>query len=158
MNSISIFRLVDPKTASLQYIWSNARFDACLIWVKSLKSFGALERIRTSDLCLRRAALYPAELRVQLENRGSPPVCVNGYYKWCPICPSFVAWVWPQCDRFVTGIYLDWDGGDKENFFLSEGRARAARGAGAIASEIARVLGFDVSYIDLWFEQKNYCS
>ena len=25
---------------------------------------GALERIRTSDLCLRRAALYPAELRV----------------------------------------------------------------------------------------------
>ncbi len=26
---------------------------------------GAPERIRTSDLCLRRAALYPAELRVQ---------------------------------------------------------------------------------------------
>ena len=25
---------------------------------------GAPERIRTSDLCLRRAALYPAELRV----------------------------------------------------------------------------------------------
>ena len=27
---------------------------------------GAPERIRTSDLCLRRAALYPAELRVRL--------------------------------------------------------------------------------------------
>ncbi len=27
--------------------------------------YGAPERIRTSDLCLRRAALYPAELRVQ---------------------------------------------------------------------------------------------
>ena len=26
---------------------------------------GAPERIRTSDLCLRRAALYPAELRAQ---------------------------------------------------------------------------------------------
>ena len=27
---------------------------------------GALDRIRTCDLCLRRAALYPAELRVHL--------------------------------------------------------------------------------------------
>ena len=28
---------------------------------------GAPDRIRTCDLCLRRAALYPAELRVQIE-------------------------------------------------------------------------------------------
>jgi hypothetical protein len=27
---------------------------------------GAPEKIRTSDLCLRRAALYPAELRARL--------------------------------------------------------------------------------------------
>ena len=57
---------------------------------KSLKRSGALERIRTSDLCLRRAALYPAELRVQMELRGFPPICLIGYYKRCPICPSFV--------------------------------------------------------------------
>ena len=31
---------------------------------------GALERIRTSDLCLRRAALYPAELRVHRHHGG----------------------------------------------------------------------------------------
>ena len=31
----------------------------------SLMISGAPERIRTSDLCLRRAALYPAELRVR---------------------------------------------------------------------------------------------
>jgi hypothetical protein len=31
---------------------------------KSLKS-GAPDKIRTSDLCLRRAALYPAELRAR---------------------------------------------------------------------------------------------
>lgn len=29
-----------------------------------LEKFGAPDRIRTCDLCLRRAALYPAELRV----------------------------------------------------------------------------------------------
>ncbi len=33
---------------------------------------GALDRIRTCDLCLRRAALYPAELRVRAWNRGGP--------------------------------------------------------------------------------------
>ena len=32
----------------------------------NLVIFGAPERIRTSGLCLRRAALYPAELRVHL--------------------------------------------------------------------------------------------
>ena len=35
---------------------------------------GALERIRTSDLRLRRAALYPTELRVQLVFGGSSKV------------------------------------------------------------------------------------
>ena len=30
---------------------------------------GAPERIRTSDLCLRRATLYPAELRALWENQ-----------------------------------------------------------------------------------------
>ena len=34
-----------------------------------MKKFGAPGAIRTHDLCLRRAALYPAELRVQ--NRDS---------------------------------------------------------------------------------------
>ena len=37
-----------------------------MIWLEaeSVGETGAPERIRTSDLCLRRAALYPAELRV----------------------------------------------------------------------------------------------
>gem|GEM_PF-2231096 len=35
-------------------------------WIRRQRGFGAPERIRTSDLCLRRAALYPAELRVRL--------------------------------------------------------------------------------------------
>ena len=34
--------------------------------------FGAPDRIRTCDLCLRRAALYPAELRVRAAGTGSP--------------------------------------------------------------------------------------
>ena len=34
--------------------------------------FGAPDRIRTCDLCLRRAALYPAELRVRLMRAISP--------------------------------------------------------------------------------------
>ncbi len=34
-----------------------------------LIEFGAPERIRTSDLSLRRAALYPAELRAQNRTR-----------------------------------------------------------------------------------------
>lgn len=33
---------------------------------------GAPDRIRTCDLCLRRATLYPAELRVQRRSVGSP--------------------------------------------------------------------------------------
>src|SRR6185437_6658051 len=33
--------------------------------LRSLTKTGAPDRIRTYDLCLRRAALYPAELRVQ---------------------------------------------------------------------------------------------
>jgi hypothetical protein len=32
--------------------------------LKSLEKYGAPGEIRTHDLCLRRAALYPAELRV----------------------------------------------------------------------------------------------
>lgn len=32
--------------------------------------YGAPEAIRTPDLCLRRATLYPAELRVRLGNLG----------------------------------------------------------------------------------------
>ena len=34
-----------------------------------LFNFGAPERIRTSDPCLRRAVLYPAELRAHLKSR-----------------------------------------------------------------------------------------
>ena len=34
-----------------------------------LEKAGAPERIRTSGLCLRRAALYPAELRVRAVGR-----------------------------------------------------------------------------------------
>jgi hypothetical protein len=45
------------------------RSSSCVGWRKASKEiadsavFGAPERIRTSDLCLRRATLYPAELR-----------------------------------------------------------------------------------------------
>ena len=35
-----------------------------------LEKYGAPDRIRTCDLCLRRAALYPAELRVRARLRG----------------------------------------------------------------------------------------
>src|SRR5690606_8539848 len=47
---------------------------------------GAPDRIRTCDLCLRRAALYPAELRVRwraLSKAGSaPPALVGRAVDW----------------------------------------------------------------------------
>jgi hypothetical protein len=45
--------------STVHYQSRNSEVLQCVIWVS-----GAPERIRTSDLCLRRAALYPAELRV----------------------------------------------------------------------------------------------
>src|SRR6266404_2013518 len=42
---------------------SAARGAASLSSLRSLREAGAPDRIRTCDLCLRRAALYPAELR-----------------------------------------------------------------------------------------------
>ena len=54
----------------------------------------------------------------------------------------------------MTGIYLDWDGGDKQKFIFYEGRARGTRGAAAIASEIASVYEFDVKHVDSWFDLK----
>ena len=44
------------------------------ITIEIMQSFqsviGAPDTIRTCDLCLRRATLYPAELRVRLQRRG----------------------------------------------------------------------------------------
>ncbi len=82
-NDIRLLRGVVPRwhkcQSSSQSITSNSPLTACLsvracfavsrrengIWKEiALKAFdGAPERIRTSGLCLRRAALYPAELR-----------------------------------------------------------------------------------------------
>ena len=42
---------------------------------------GAPDTIRTCDLCLRRATLYPAELRVRVE-RNAPLAERPGYRKW----------------------------------------------------------------------------
>ena len=43
--------------------------EAEALSLESRRKVGAPETIRTSDLCLRRATLYPAELRVLLERR-----------------------------------------------------------------------------------------
>ena len=55
---------------------------------------GAPERIRTSDLCLRRAALYPAELVKQREfNRlddSSFPQIVPNVQRFNPLCDQSV--------------------------------------------------------------------
>ena len=46
-------------------------FAATGVACRSRAEFGAPDRIRTCDLCLRRAALYPAELRVRAAGTGS---------------------------------------------------------------------------------------
>ena len=49
--------------------------DAAIGGFKLLKLLGAPEGIRTSDLCLRRATLYPAELRARTQNPYKP--CIS---------------------------------------------------------------------------------
>ena len=63
---------------------------------------GALERIRTSDLCLRRAALYPAELRVQLDPAVSRQSASSVIAKDVP----FVHLSMLKCDHSVTDLCL----------------------------------------------------
>jgi hypothetical protein len=54
-----------PFTAKYVGIeWGDERHGIALA-SKSLGKYGAPEGIRTPDLCLRRAALYPAELRAR---------------------------------------------------------------------------------------------
>ena len=55
---------------------------------KSKVVSGAPERIRTSDLCLRRAALYPAELRVLCYTLSSFCLYLQGASQPQPIEPE----------------------------------------------------------------------
>ena len=65
-------------------------------WVKIMhfKGSGAPERIRTSGLCLRRAALYPAELRVPMRP-DSKVAASSQVHPTTSITP---------CDRSVTRV------------------------------------------------------
>jgi hypothetical protein len=53
-------RLVDEEAAAARSLASLAFARRAI----DLDKFGAPDTIRTCDLCLRRATLYPAELRV----------------------------------------------------------------------------------------------
>src|ERR1019366_5674230 len=60
------------REARATHIGSNAYLTLTRIWQRIFRSSentekaGAPETIRTSDLCLRRARLYPAELRAPM--------------------------------------------------------------------------------------------
>ncbi|GEM_PF-2326904 len=78
-----------------QKAWTSLR-----PWFSLLFRNGAPERIRTSDLCLRRAALYPAELRV-LRSTGETRLSRRE--------PSASAGdVQPPKWRFLIGIHLQY--------------------------------------------------
>ena len=57
---------------------------------------GAPERIRTSDLCLRRAALYPAEPDIARISGGFDALIVSKK-------PQNVHFIHGLCDQSVTG-------------------------------------------------------
>ena len=61
------------------------------VFTQVLDIHGAPERIRTSDLCLRRAALYPAELRAVYSEQVSVSGCIvygflSGLYSRRGVC------------------------------------------------------------------------
>ena len=78
----ALHRAVDQAQHRLDAVLTKARFwqhwTAILLSERqesagvgvSLEFHGAPERIRTSDLCLRRATLYPAELRARNRETG----------------------------------------------------------------------------------------
>src|ERR1700688_4800126 len=63
-------------------------FRICGVTPKRIEKTGGPDTIRTCDLCLRRAALYPAELRVQ--SRGLVITVSRG------IAQAALAWVQPS--------------------------------------------------------------
>src|SRR5690554_8161393 len=57
-------------------------------FTQALDIHGAPERIRTSDLCLRRAALYPAELRAHSKPRVARQFRVRNLTSAGGVCPT----------------------------------------------------------------------
>src|SRR5690554_6584085 len=60
---------------------------ACVL-TQAFEKYGAPERIRTSDLCLRRAALYPAELRAHSKPRITRQFRVRNLTCAGGVCPA----------------------------------------------------------------------
>src|SRR5690554_197473 len=58
------------------------------VFTQVLDIHGAPERIRTSDLCLRRAALYPAELRAHSKPRITRQFRVRNLTCAGGVCPA----------------------------------------------------------------------
>ena len=75
------------------------RGEACAIRYGFYYINGAPDRIRTYGLCLRRAALYPAELRVlgqgALDTRSTAPGQSQGACAAGPldVCPKLLVWM-----------------------------------------------------------------
>jgi hypothetical protein len=85
LNVISVFTLTNgshernPAVPKLCSSGNQSIFSWSAVANKTIKSAtsGAPDRIRTCDLCLRRAALYPAELRVLGRNDDRSGLCAR---------------------------------------------------------------------------------
>ena len=95
---------VEPLT-SRATIWRSAN------WTKTTINFGAPRRIRTFDLCLRRALLYPAELWKPMEQvKGIGPSQPAWKASVLPLnytCTCYF-WKFTILKGFCQGIYLNW--------------------------------------------------
>ena len=81
-------------------LWNKAVSVHSVLLTELLES-GAPERIRTSDLCLRRATLYPAELRAH-RRRGR--IVHTSLSSQTEVYQQSPAKFWSYCDRSVTEI------------------------------------------------------
>ncbi len=75
----------------------------------NLWKYGAPEGIRTPGLCLRRAALYPAELRVRWgplsKGKGAPPELIGGKPVLCRYFGApLIGWNLPRPQEAPIGM------------------------------------------------------